>query len=163
MKNINKKLILFILLLLLLTSKISESHLMGNNITVIKRGNYEVYFTISPSNYIPNTPSMLSFSILKEGSHITNVDVSLKIEKDGKILYSFDKVNFFIGDFDVKYTFPDYGLYKITLDIYTNNDHLTIPIDLDLTNTPDYNFAIILISVVIGLGIVGFLFIKRRS
>lgn len=169
-----KVFIIIFSLSLILSIGVAESHISSSSM-VINRGVYDIYFELSPPYYIPNTESILSYSILKGGNDIRNIIVSFKIERDGDILYSFEDIRFESSDFSIKYTFPDYGTYIATLTAYIEKDEelldATIEINLDDQRSNNaysrglfFNNPIVLTGIILGI-ISGstFMILKMRS
>jgi hypothetical protein len=150
----------------LIASNFAEAHLVGSGVATKKIENYEVRFLPFPVYPDPEEPVFLQFSVLDEiGNNALNVEASVKVQKDGEIIYASPQKWYEFGDFYIQYTFPDKGNYQIMLEFNTIDKPKTLAADFAMRVGDDTSGNLPFIAILLGggTGVAGMLalFVRR--
>ena len=160
MKYINKKIIVFIIFILLIPIAYSN----GGCIKVAD----DILVQLSSSPLVPivnkQTSFLISFGDVKKGLINENINGKLKIVKNDDLVLEKDfKVK--NGIYDLKHTFKNQGLYEIFLEFNYKNKTYT-PEDFLIEvkeEKSDFGFNVIFLLVGIVIGIVITKLIKNKK
>lgn len=161
-------------------AKYSSAHIIGN-FAVSKVDKYTVSFTPVPTVPIPNQVSGLRFGMQDEaGAEVFGIFASVKVESltnNAIQPFSFPETFYEFGDITMAYTFPQDGLYKVTLEARINTDSgvpdnvatsFEVPVGnyqrpFQLLQGMDFQAILSYAAIAGGAGILAMLYLRSRS